>query len=282
MSQSKPKLLMNTRYLLLVFFLLLFSKQEINAQFGFSHEVGVITGPVTFYSDYGVRNDFETNIGNVGFGVGLIHYLNFSYRADCNCYTRDKYFNDHFKVRTELDFHKTNFDHFGKWVDPDKTTLTADQLRAMKGSTTVFDIGAQLEYFPLSIRDFASRPGSVAPFVSLGIHWVSFDPEVFSELGALNTPITTPPKYFNGFQQEADSTFSLVTSFGLRYKLTPLTDLMIDSRWQYYFSNWVDGLNPQEQFNEQVLGEGNGVPVPENKANDWIYWLNIGFIYYID
>lgn len=265
---------MNTRYLLLVFFLLLFSKQEINAQFGFSHEVGVITGPITFYSDYGVRNDFETNIGNVGFGVGLIHYLNFSYRADCNCYTRDKYFNDHFKVRTELDFHKTNFDHFGKWVDPDKTSPEANYLRATNGSTTVFDIGAQLEYFPLSIRDFSARPGSIAPFVSLGIHWVSFDPEFF-EPNVLDPQISRPPKYINAYQSEADSTFSLVTSFGLRYKLTHLTDLMIDSRWQYYFSNWVDGLNPSF--------ENNGfVEVPENKANDWIYWLNIGFIYYID
>jgi hypothetical protein len=29
----------------------------------------------------------------------------------------------------------------------------------------------------------------------------------------------------------------------MRYKLTPLRDLM-DLRFQYYFSNWVDGLNP--------------------------------------
>ena len=31
------------------------------AQFGFSHEVGVIAGPVAFQSDYGVRGDFKTN-----------------------------------------------------------------------------------------------------------------------------------------------------------------------------------------------------------------------------
>ena len=94
----------------------------MHGQFGFSHEVGIITGPVVFYSDFGQRNDFDTNIGNVGFGVGLVHYLNFSYRADCNCYTRSTYFNDHFKVRSEIDFHKTNFEHFGEWVEPDKTS----------------------------------------------------------------------------------------------------------------------------------------------------------------
>ncbi|PKA83063.1 hypothetical protein ATE92_1209 [Ulvibacter sp. MAR_2010_11] len=266
---------MNTRILLLVFFFLIFVKQEVYSQFGFSHEVGLITGPVAFYSDFGVRNDFETNSGNVGFGVGLIHYINFSYRADCNCYTRDTFFNDHFKIRNEIDYHKTNLEHLGKWVDPDKTSVTADQLRAMKGSTTVFDIGSQLEYFPLSIRDFAAGGYKIAPFISFGVHWVNYDPEIYSEIGPLNTPLTTPPKYINSFQQEGDSTWSVVGSIGVRYKLTPLSDLMLDSRWQYYFSNWVDGLNPSL--------ENNGtVPVPENKANDWIYWLNIGYIYYLD
>ena len=50
---------------------------------------------------------------------------------------------------------------------------------------------------------------------------------------------------------------------------------MLDSRWEYYFSDKVDGLDPSF--------ENNGiVPVPENKANEWIYWLNIGYIYYIE
>jgi hypothetical protein len=270
---------MKTRYLLLVFFFLICFQQEIYSQFGFSHEVGIINGPVTFYSDFGVRNDIETNLGNVGYGVGLIHYINFSYRADCNCYTRDTYFNDHFKLRNEIDYHKTNFDHFGIWVDPDRQSTFANQLRAMKGSSTVFDIGSQLEYFPFSIRRFSATPGSFAPFISFGVHWVNFDPEVYSELGALDTPITVSGgdgKYYGSFQQEPDSTWSVVWSFGIRYKLTIMSDLMLDGRWQYYFSNWVDGLNPSLENN------GGRVPVPENKANDWIYWLNFGYIYYIN
>ena len=266
---------MNTRNLLLVFLLLISAKQEVLSQFGFSHEIGVITGPVTFYSDFGQRNNFETNAGNVGFGVGLIHYINFSYRADCNCYTRDTYFNDHFKIRNEIDYHKTNLEHLGRWVDPDDQSLFARQLRAMKGSTTVFDIGSQLEYFPLSIRDFAAGGYKLAPFVSLGVHYVNFNPEVNSSLGPLNTPASTPVKSINAFQQEAASTFSIVGSIGVRYKLTPLSDLMLDSRWQYYFSDWVDGLNPGIDQNEVR-------PVPENKSNDWIYWINVGYIYYLD
>ena len=75
--------------------LLLFSlSNSINAQFGFSHEIGAIIGPVAFQSDYGERHDFSTNIGNTGYGIGIIHYLNFSYKAECNCYTPETYFNE--------------------------------------------------------------------------------------------------------------------------------------------------------------------------------------------
>ncbi len=266
---------MNTRIWLLVSFFFVFSKQNIFAQFGFSHEIGFITGPLAMYSDFGQRNNFDTNVGNTTIAFGLIHYINFSYRADCNCYTKDTYFNDHFKIRNEIDYYKVKLEHFGRWVEPQETGLFADQLRAMKGSTRVFDIGSQLEYFPLSIRDFAAGAYRIAPFGSFGVHWVSYDPDVYSELGPLNTPATTPIKYLNAFQQESASTWSVVMSVGIRYKLTPLSDLMLDSRWQYYFSNWVDGLNPS-------LENNGSVPVPENKANDWIYWINIGYIYYLD
>ncbi|WP_151892976.1 THC0290_0291 family protein [Patiriisocius marinistellae] len=269
---------MNTRILLLVLILFAFCKQEVHSQAGFSHEIGVITGPVAFYSDYGIRGNNETNTGNVGFGFGIIHYLNFSYRADCNCYTRDKFFNDHFKVRNELDYHKTNLQHYGPLVADDETSVFSDQLRAVTASTRVIEIGSQLEYFPLSIRDFASMQYRLAPFISFGVHYVNFDPEAESSLapgGDINSPVATGDKYRNAYQQEGGSTWSVVGSIGVRYKLNDYADIMLDSRWTYYFSDWVDGLNPGL--------EQNGIlPVPENKANDWIYWLNIGYIHYLD
>lgn len=267
---------MNTRFLLLVFFLLIFSKQEAYSQFGFSHEVGLITGPVVFYSDFGQRNNFETNAKNTGIGIGLIHYLNFSYRADCNCYTRDKYFNDHFKVRNEIDYHKTNLEHFGRWVEPNDNSPFANQLRAMSGSTSVFEIGSQLEYFPFSIRDFMAGGYKIAPFISFGVHYVNFDPEVTTSRGNGSFVFpNVPEKYENSINNAPGSTWAVVGSVGIRYKLTPLSDLMLDSRWEHYFSDYVDGLNPSF--------ENNGTQqVPENKANEWIYWLNIGYIYYID
>ena len=86
------------------------------SQLGFSHEVGLITGPVAFQSDFGERKNLDTNKGNTGIGIGLVHYINFAYRADCNCYTADNYFNDHFKLRSEISYNKTTLNHFGEWL----------------------------------------------------------------------------------------------------------------------------------------------------------------------
>ncbi|HEY4628005.1 MAG TPA: glutamate dehydrogenase, partial [Flavobacterium sp.] len=111
------------KHLLLLLLILFGFSYNSNAQFGFSHEIGVIAGPIAFQSDYGERHDLKTNSGNTGLGIGIIHYLNFSYKADCNCYTPETYFNDHFKLRSELSYNKTELKHFGEWVEPNKTSL---------------------------------------------------------------------------------------------------------------------------------------------------------------
>lgn len=258
------------KYLIITCMLLFGFSNVATAQFGFSHEVGVIVGPVALQSDYGVRHDFETNAGNTGFGIGIIHYLNFSYKAECNCYTPETYFNDHFKLRSELSYNKTNLQHFGKWVDGNPNSLFVQQLKGMEGSAAITDIGMQLEYFPLSIRQFSSTIGGWAPFISLGAHLNFYDPEASSSLGPLDTPLTTPVKYIGATTNQGGTTWSIVSSIGTRYKLTELSDLMIDLRLQYYFSDWVDGLQPDPEV------------YTENKANDWNVWLNFGYIYYLN
>jgi len=264
---------MRRKYLLMAILCCFFTPLVLFAQWGFSHEIGIISGPVAFQSDYGIRNNFDTNSGNVGFGVGIVHYLNFSYNSDCNCYSRDTYFNDHFKVRNEIDFHFTNLSHFGEPSESD--TDEGRDLRDMTGSSSVFEIGTQLEYFPLSIRDFAAGAFRVAPYVSLGIHFVNFKPEAMSSQGEI-TPTATDVVFdpflvgdgiYGGIDDSARSTFAITWSAGIRYKISPLSDLVMDARWHWFDSNWVDGLNPSNR--------------PQNRANDWIFWLNVGYIYYL-
>jgi hypothetical protein len=217
-----------------------------------------------------VRYDFESNSGNSGFGIGIVHYVNFAYRSDCNCYTTDNYFNDHFKLRSEIAWNKTTLNHFGKWVDNDRASDAADQLRAHSGEAQNWDIGMQLEYFPRSIRAFSAGVYSFAPFVSLGLHYVSYNPSVETTYGDLS--IENPDNFYPSWEpgsvsDQSGSTWSVVSSIGVRYKLTILSDLMIDLRFQHFFSNWTDGLNHQ---------------LPSNKASEWLVWLNFGYIYYLD
>lgn len=244
---------------------------------GFSHEVGLITGPVAFQSDYGERYDLKTNAGNTGIGIGIVHYMNFSYLSECNCYTPETYFNDHFKVRSELSYSKTELQHFGRWVEKNSGSLGVAQLRAMRGETQVYNAGVQLEYFPWSIRDFTASIGSFGPYISLGGQYSFYNPDAYSELGPLGVPSTTFPKYLDpsdgrphGFTTDGGNVWSVVSSVGTRYKMSPMSDLLVDLRLQYYFSNWVDGLNPDPN------------KYKENKANDWLVWFNVGYIYYLD
>ena len=260
-------------------FALLFSMQLSYSQLGFSHEIGVIAGPIAYQSDFGVRSDFETNSGNSGIGIGLVHYINFAYRADCNCYTTDKYFNDHFKLRSEISWNKTKLQHFGEFVDPSETSENANRLRGHSGEAQNWDIGMQLEYFPRSIRAFSAGVYSFAPFVSLGAHYVSYNPSVYTDYVSsdLANPndvgnIEDPDNFYSLWQpgsisDMSGSTWSVVSSLGTRYKLSILSDLIIDLRFQYFFNDFTDGLDHQ---------------LSSNKANDWLVWLNFGYIYYLD
>lgn len=266
-----------SKYLTFTFFVLLSFSNSLIAQFGgFSQEIGIISGPVAFQSDYGERHNLKTNAGNTGFGIGIVHYLNFSYKAICNCYTPETYFNDHFKLRSEISYNSTELKHFGRWVDKNNGSLGVEQLRAMRGSAKVMNIGMQLEYFPFSIRDFTATIGSYGPFISLGAQYSYYNPSAYSLMGPLGSPQNTFPKYLtpsegkpHGYTNDADEVWSVVSSVGTRYKLSPLSDLMVDLRFQYYFSNWVDGLNPNPDLYK------------ENRSNDWLVWFNVGYIFYL-
>ena len=254
-----------------VFLFLLAFISTATAQFsGFTHEIGIIAGPISFRSDYGERNNPETISKNMGYSIGIVHYLNFTNFTSFSWNARESYFSEHFRVRSELSFCKASLEHFGKWVDPSLTSVTSNQLRAMKGSTSLINLGVQLEYYPLGISDFSSNIGAFSPFVSFGTQYSFCSPEIHSSLGPLDTPISTPTKYFNATSNQSIKVPSLVGGMGTRYKYTDYSDLLLEIRWQYYFSDWVDGLNP------------NQAKYPENKFNDWNIWFNFGYIYYLE
>lgn len=239
---------------------------------GIAQEVGIIFGPVSFQSDYGERHNMDTNVGNTGFGVGVVHFINFS--ANNN---RESFFSEHFKVRSELSFNQTNLEHFGKWVESEERKGLVRHLRAMSGKSTLVNLGSQLEFSPIKIHDFENSVGSFSPYVSLGFQVSYYTTSVTSQLGPLGLPSTTFAKYLipsdgrqYGFSNENGVVLSVTAGVGVHYKLTTMSDLMFDIRYQGFSSDWVDGLNPNKDL------------FKENKRNDSQVWFNAGYIYYLE
>lgn len=261
------------KQLALFFFAIFGITTSSHAQLNLAHEIGVIFGPVTFQSDYGQRNNFDTNIGNNGFGVGIVHFLNLSSNAN-----RDYYFNEHFKFRSELSFNKINMQHYGKWVEENPSAIKTQQLIAMKGKTTLLNIGTQVEFFPfMKIHDFENMPGSFNPYISLGVLASFYNTEASSSMGRLGDPAVTYPKYLSpsdgrqyGFSSESGMVVSGTVGAGIHYKLNEMNDLMFEVRYQGFSSDWVDGLNPNKDLYK------------ENKSNDSQVWFNFGYVYYLE
>lgn len=235
------------------------------------NEIGVVAGPVIFKSDY--LADSQLDFNNIGIGVGLVHYLNFSRGAE-------NYFNDHFKVRNELSYQVTSLHHHGSKVEE---SSESKKLELMHGKSKNLELGSNLEWYPLGISRFQDNPGSFTPYLSAGVHLVHYMPEVYSDLNKdkfvendiVNRNIT-PEKFYETYTDSKDekgyksyvntgsgNTISFSASIGVRYKLTQRSDLQLDVRGVYYGSDKVDGLNVDDSY------------------NDAIGWVTLGYIYYL-
>ena len=237
-----------------------------------SHEIGFITGSASFTTDYGERHDFQSNVGgNVGPGIGVIYYINFTdYRYRWN--QRTNYWSEHFRIRTEFSYMTAELEHFGIYADKD--SYAGEQLRAMHGTTQLFNLGAQLEFHIVDIVDFGSRriPRlKFSPYLSLGLMADFYNPDLKSDLGDWREdPSVLYPKWAvpGTVDTSAGFTGSLTGGIGTRFKIGEYSDILLESRWQYFFSNWVDGLNAKDD--------------PANKYNDWLLYVHVGYVYYLN
>ncbi len=250
----------------LIFFILLVSFTRSNAQLDLSHEFGIFTGPVTFQSDYGERNHLPSSTAT-SFGIAAVHYLSF-FGNNYNWRNGASYFSDHFKLRTELSYYFNNsFDHKGRFDDVQG--VIGEQLRAMTGKTKIFNIGTQLEYYFKNLEDYGLLFNTVdrfAPYVSAGVQYNSFDPELTNTPNGGLDVGNLPEKWRENFFIEPDKTFSLTVGAGTRYKLDKF-DLVVDGRFQYFLSDRVDGL-------DQVDGS--------SKKNDTLLFFSVGVVFALE
>jgi len=234
-------------------------------QLGISHELGVLAGPAALFTDYGERYNLQNNLENGGYGIGIVHYMNFAFRPECSCKATKLFFTKHFRIRTEIDFLTSNLDHYGPVAS--KNDEGGRKLRAMHGKTKIYQGGLALEYHLFGIKEARDFAVMFAPFVSLGVHYVRYEPEAYSELGPLTSPTALFRTFKNSLFLEGGNTFSIQGGAGVRYRLGRSNDLQLEARALYYDSDSIDGLDVQG---------------PQNKFNDFALWFNLGYIYYLD
>ncbi|PTX45155.1 hypothetical protein C8P64_1146 [Christiangramia gaetbulicola] len=257
--------MIKTRAIIIITLLLSLWSGKSFGQLYVSHEVGVITGPAGFFTDYGERWNVRNNLENDGFGVGLVYYANLAYKPYCNCKPTKLFFRKHFRVRAEIDYMRSNLDHFGPVAS--KNTEGGRQLRAMHGSTELYQGGLALEYHFFGIKEARDFAVLFAPFISLGANYVYYSPDAYSELGPLDNPKVLFNTFEDGIFLESGSTFSISGSAGVRYRLGRQNDLQLEARALYYDSDKIDGLDVQG---------------PQNKFNDFVLWFNLGYILYLN
>lgn len=240
----------------------------------FAHEVAVVFGPAALQSDYSQKTTLSSNLDRLGFGIGISHFFNFS--SNRNPLRETSYFKEHFKLQTSLSYTQFKLKHDSNYIDQNPEAENAKKLKAMYGSTRITNIGSQLVYQFKNIHDFENTINSFAPYVSLGFFINKYNVATKSTLNILDLRRAVYYKYLSpsdgrerGFTTENKITTSTAASIGTRYKLAPLQDLVPDVRFQYFHSDWVDGLNPNKQLH------------PENSKNDWLMWFNVGYIYYL-
>ena len=247
----------NLKPLLFVFFFSLF--HSVYSQMGTGYELGILVGPVQMRSDFGLRGDQATNQGNIGFGAGIMLDLN-----PMDWGNRRDYIYDHFKIRFDLSYNKTNLKHYGKFVADDQTSENADKLRAQTGEAKNVNLGVGLEYYPLSLKNFFYEFFHFSPYAILGVQYTYARP---------GSNITSQDQLYGPWANkgsinvESFYTFGINVGGGVRYKVSEYSDFLLEIQWQFYNSDWVDGLNH---------------PLDYNENNDSLIWINLGYVYYLN
>jgi hypothetical protein len=237
------------------------AKAQINANF----EASLNLGLASFQTDYGERGDFKSGVsGNVGFAVGGSLYVNF-FNTDPSITGDPNWMQRHLKLKLEASYLSAKLEHFGLYKE--ENSHNGNLLENMKGSTSVINFGTILEYHPFVIPDFV--PGisrKLSPYLGLGVMGGYAMPSVETDQSKLI-------EAYQGGTNRTDATpfltYSLIPSAGVRFRFDSGQVIMLDMRWQYFNSDFVDGLNPNDDL------------VP-NKHNDWLYYLNIGYVFIFD
>ena len=224
--------------------------------------LGVQIGNSIIHSDYGEGHSSDVN----ALSVSLTHSLYFFGKSSW----RKQNISNHISLRSELNFvSNSKLSHKGEYVNGNGNLAT--QLRAMTGSFKITNIGFQGEIYLKSLEDFIYyefRYGSRwNPYLLAGINYSIFKNSLNSTLGDWTQDSSVLPEKWRDPSDTSvgrGTSFSSTFGLGTRYKLNNEIDLNAQFKWQFFFSDNLDGLRSNS---------------PGNEDNEWSTVFQIGFIY---
>ncbi len=241
---------------------------EIKAQH-YTHDIGAFVGTTSLQTDYGQRGNFASEWNNNGITFSVAHYLSFynrTLRWDPN-----NVLHNHLMVKTEIQYlSNAKLMHHGKWAQ--KNSYQGEQLRAMKGTLRMLELGVNLEYYLHPLEEFVYPYTDLwfNPYFTFGFKYSSFTNGLKSDLGDWRQDITVLPQKYtleNALKIGSGNAFSLNFGLGTRYKIAPKIDLVAQFNYQYFFSDTIDGLQAK---------------VFENKNNEWLVNIQFGIVYHLN
>ena len=249
-------------FAVLLFFFFVNSHSQTNT----SHELGVNFGIASFQTDMGLSTEFAAaNQASMAFGIS--YYLKF-FGSQYNWRSGSSYFGQHFKLKTELSYiNNTNINFEGEVGES-----IQEKVDNMKAQVKLYNAGLNLEYYFLELEDYSSfyrSSGSINPFVTVGIHYSYSQPDILVSDVSLKGQEEPYTQLIDKWQEGAifldeESIFSATAGVGVRFGLDRI-DFSLEGRYQYYFSDVVEGLNAPDD--------------PGNKNNDTMVYINAGIIY---
>lgn len=222
----------------------------------------------SFQTDYGENGDFKSEVsGNIGIAVSASMYINF-FNKDPMYIASPSWVQKHTKLKIEASYQTAKLEHFGAQIEGNLPN--AKKLRNMHGRSTLINLGTILEYHPFPIPDFI--PGTrrnISPYFSLGVLADYSTPTVESDLGDWEKNPYVLIEAYQGdeiINIEPTITYSIVFGGGMRYNLDNGSAIVLDYRWQYFNTDYIDGLQPDPE-------------IVRNKYNDWLSFLSVGYVF---
>jgi len=247
--------------LMIAFIALLYSESSFS-QSSLSHEVGATFGVASYQTDFGQRNDFPSaNAATMTFGI--TYYLKF-FGSQYSWRSGSSYFSSHFKLKTE-------FNYMNNKTIRHEVDYNDDRMKSMTGQIKMYNIGTNLEFYFFDMEDYSSyyrNDNKLNPFINVGIHYSFYDPDILFDGESLedqDEPYDNLiPKWQDGaIFLEKDATFAASVGAGIRYSISDV-DLVLEGRWQHFFSDKVDGLddtssNSASNYNDTMVIVNAGI-----------------------